>query len=151
VASLPGFKTYTKTGFELSGGAEIKVDFTLQVGAIEEEVTVIGLSPIVETTRSQVSTVMTEKDVMSYPSLDRNFFTLLEYAPGTQPMTDGRTGWAVNGQRDASNNLMIDGLDNNDNGTATDFTTTIPPEAIQEFRLITNNFSAEYGRNSVAF
>ena len=43
---------------------------------------------------------------------------------------------------------MIDGLDNNDNGTATDFTTTIPPEAIQEFRLVTNNFSAEYGRNS---
>ncbi|MFC2165875.1 TonB-dependent receptor domain-containing protein [Acidobacteriota bacterium] len=153
VVTLPGFKTYTKKGFELSAGAEIKVDFTLQVGAIEEEVTVIGQSPIIETTRSQVSTVMTEKDVMSYPSLDRNFFTLMEFAPGTQPMQDAsgdnfRSGWAVNGQRDSSNNLMLDGLDNNDNGTATDFTTTIPPEAIQEFRLITNNFSAEYGRNT---
>lgn len=147
-AKLEGFKTYTKRGFELLAGAEIRVDFTMQIGTLEEEVTVIGLSPIIETTRSQVSTVMTEKEMMSYPTLNRNFFALMEYAPGTQINAGYRSGIAVNGMRDASNNLMIDGLDNNDIGTAGDYTTTIPPEAIQEFRLITNNFSAEYGRNT---
>jgi hypothetical protein len=146
-ASLQGFKTMTREGLELWSGAELRVDFTLEIGAIEEEVTVIGVSPIVETTKSQVSTVITEKEFLSYPQQNRNYFSLMAYAPGTTPNA-GRSGYAVNGMRGASNNMMIDGLDNNDIGTAGDDTTTIPPEAIQEFRLITNNFSAEYGRNT---
>jgi len=145
--SLTGFKTHTKTGILLLSGAEIKINFTLEIGTIEEEITVIGIAPIVETTRAQVSSVITEKELLSYPTLNRNYFALMEYAPGTLPNA-GRSGYAVNGQRGASNNMMLDGLDNNDIGTATDDTTTIPPEAIQEFRLVTNNFSAEYGRNT---
>ena len=145
--SLPGFKTSERGGLELWSGAELRVNFTLEVGAIEEKITVIAVSPIVETTRTQVSTIITEREMLSYPQGNRNFLSLMAYAPGTTPGA-GRSGYSINGMRGSSNNFMIDGIDNNDPGTATSFTTTLPPEAIQEFRLIANNFSAEYGRNT---
>ncbi len=145
--SLPGFKTSERGGLELWAGAELRVDFTLEVGAIEEKITVIAVSPIVETTRTQVSTIVTEREMLSYPQGNRNFLSLMAYAPGTLPGA-GRSGYAINGMRGSSNNFMIDGIDNNDQGTASDDVTTLPPEAIQEFRLIANNFSAEYGRNA---
>ena len=146
-ASLAGFKTMVKEGFVVQAGSELKVNFGMEVGKIEEEVTVVSVTPLVETTRSQVSTVMTEKEILSYPQGNRNYLSLMAFAPGALP--EGyRTGYAINGMRDSANNFMIDGIDNNDNGTASSLTTTLPPEAIQEFRLIANNFSAEYGRNS---
>ena len=155
-ATLAGFKTLIKEGFDLAVGSELKVDFTLEIGMIEEEVTVVGTSPLVETTRAQVSTVITEREFLSYPQGNRDYTTLIAYAPGAVPDTDAqgfnnRSGFAINGNRASANNFMIDGLDNNDNGTAGAGiynTTTLPPEAIQEFRLVSNNFSAEYGRNS---
>ena len=148
-AALPGFKTLTKEGFELSIGAEVKINFDLEIGDIEEEVTVIGVTPLVETTRAQVSTVITEKEFLSYPQGNRDYTSLIAYAPGTLPGA-GRSGYAINGMRGSSNNFQIDGIDNNDNGTASGSgnITSMPPEAIQEFRLVSNNFSAEYGRNS---
>lgn len=146
-AAIQGFKTMTKEGFELIVGAEIKVNFNLEIGKLEEQVTVVGVSPLVETTRAQVSTVITEKEFLSYPQGNRDYTSLIAYAPGTLPGA-GRSGYAVNGMRGSSNNFQIDGIDNNDNGTATNAVTSLAPEAIQEFRLVSNNFSAEYGRNS---
>jgi len=146
-ASLAGFKTMVKKGLVVQAGSELKVNFNLEIGKIEEEVTVVSVSPLVETTRSQVSTVITEKEILSYPQGNRNYLSLTEFAPGTLPGA-GRSGYAINGMRGASNNFMIDGIFNNDNATATADVTTLPPEAIQEFRLIANNFSTEYGRNS---
>jgi len=146
-ASLQGFNTLVKEKIELSIGAELKVDFYLEVGKIEEQVTVIGSAPLVETTRAQVSTVITEKEFLSYPQGNRNYLSLMAFAPGAIP-SGYRSGYAINGQRDSANNFMIDGIDNNDNGESTSDVTSLPPEAIQEFRLISNNFSAEYGRNS---
>ena len=66
-ASLSGFKTSIKEKIELFSGGENRVDFKMEVGKIEEEVTVIGETPMVETTRSQVSTVMTEKELLAIP------------------------------------------------------------------------------------
>lgn len=146
-AAIQGFKSLIKEGLELMIGAELKINFNLEAGKIEQEVTVVGVSPMVETTRAQVSTVITEKEFLSYPQGNRDYTSLIAYAPGTLPGA-GRSGYAINGQRGSSNNFMIDGIDNNDNGTATNAVTTLPPESIQEFRLVSNNFSAEYGRNS---
>ena len=146
-AAIQGFKTTTREGLELSIGAEIKVNFNLEIGKLEENITVIGVSPLVETTRAQVSTVITEKEFLSYPQQNRDYTALIGYAPGTLPGA-GRSGYAVNGMRGSSNNFQIDGIDNNDNGTATNAVTSMPPESIQEFRMVSNNFSAEYGRNS---
>lgn len=146
-AAIQGFKTTTREGLELMIGSEIKVNFNLEIGKLEENITVIGVSPLVETTRAQVSTVITEKEFLSYPQGNRDYTSLIAYAPGTLPGA-GRSGYAVNGMRGSSNNFQIDGIDNNDNGTATNAVTSLAPEAIQEFRLVSNNFSAEYGRNS---
>lgn len=146
-AAIQGFKTTTREGLELAIGAEVKINFNLEIGKLEENITVIGVSPLVETTRAQVSTVITEKEFLSYPQGNRDYTSLIAYAPGTLPGA-GRSGYAVNGMRGSSNNFQIDGIDNNDNGTATNAVTSMPPESIQEFRLVSNNFSAEYGRNS---
>ena len=154
-ASLPGFKTITKEQIELFSGGENRVDFKMEPGMIEEEVTVIGQTPMVETTRSQVSTVMTEKELLSYPQANRNFLNLIAYAPGTQPdaPTIGGSGFAVNGMRGESNNYTLDGINNNDmtDNSMTAGITSLPPEAIQEFRLVSNNFNVEYGRNTGGF
>lgn len=146
-AAIQGFKTTTREGLELMIGGEVKINFSLEIGKLEESITVVGVSPLVETTRAQVSTVITEKEFLSYPQGNRNYISLIAYAPGTLPGA-GRSGYAINGMRGSSNNFQIDGIDNNDNGTASSGVTTMPPEAIQEFRLVSNNFSAEYGRNS---
>jgi len=149
-AVMQGFKTTVRKGLELFGGAVTSVNLTMEIGTLEEEVTVIGVTPIVETTRSEVSTVMTEKELLSYPQQNRNYLHLMQYAPGTQPdaPTIGGVGYAINGMRGESNNYMLDGLNNNDMTDNTMETTLLPPEAIQEFRLVTNNFNAEYGRNT---
>ena len=149
-SSLTGFKTLTKEGIELLAGAELKIDFIMILGRIEEEITVVGEAPLVETTRSQVSTVITEKELLSYPQGNRDYLSLIQYAPGTLPREQELvgSGYAIGGMRTESNNLMIDGIDNNDNQWASADVTSLPLEAIQEFRLISNNFSAEYGRNS---
>jgi len=150
-ATLEGFKTTVRKGLELFGGAVTNVNLELQIGTLEEEVTVIGVTPIVETTRSEVSTVMTQKEIMAYPMQNRNYLQLMAYAPGTQPdapVIGATTGYAINGMRGESNNYMLDGLNNNDMTDNTMETTLLPPEAIQEFRLVTNNFNAEYGRNT---
>ena len=152
-AAIEGFKTTTREGLELMIGSEIKINFNLELGKLEESITVVGVSPLVETTRAQVSTVITEKEFLSYPQGNRDYTSLIGYAPGTLPNTDlagnsSRSGYAINGMRGSSNNFQIDGIDNNDNGTASNAVTSMPPEAIQEFRLVSNNFSAEYGRNS---
>ena len=154
-ASLPGFKTSTKEKIELFSGGENKVDFKMEPGMIEEEVTVIGQTPMVETTRSQVSTVMTEREILSYPQANRNFLNLMAYAPGTQPdaPTIGGSAFAVNGMRGESNNYTLDGINNNDmtDNSMGAGIASLPPEAIQEFRLVSNNFNVEYGRNTGGF
>ncbi|MGQ9638233.1 MAG: TonB-dependent receptor [Thermodesulfobacteriota bacterium] len=150
-ATLSGFKTTIRKGLELFGGAVTTVNLVMEVGTLEEEVTVVGATPIVETTRTQVSTVMTEKELLSYPQANRNYLHLMAYAPGTQPdapIIGATTGYAINGMRGESNNYMLDGLNNNDMTDNTMQTTLLPPEAIQEFRLVTSNFNAEYGRNT---
>jgi len=150
-ATLEGFKTTVRKGLELFGGAVTTINLKMQIGTLEEEVTVIGVTPIVETTRSEVSTVMTQKELLSYPQQNRNYLHLMAYAPGTQPdapVIGATTGYAINGMRGESNNYMLDGLNNNDMTDNTMQTTLLPPEAIQEFRLTTNNFNAEYGRNT---
>jgi len=149
-AKLQGFKTTLRKGLELFSGAVTRVDLKMEMGTLQEEVTVIGATPIVETTRAEASTIMTEKELLSYPQQNRNYLHLMQYAPGTQPdapIVGFGTGYAINGMRGESNNYMIDGLNNNDMTDNTMETTLLPPESIQEFRLITNNFNAEYGRN----
>ncbi|MEI9814614.1 MAG: TonB-dependent receptor plug domain-containing protein [Acidobacteriota bacterium] len=96
-----------------------------------------------------VSSVIRASDIADLPLAGRDVYTLLVTQPGVT--SDGATtrglGLAVNGQRPSASNFLLDGLENN-NYLITGPLVTVAPQAIQEYRISTNNFSAEYGRTS---
>ncbi len=123
---LEGFQTVTQEGIEVATGAEVSLNFKLKIGKIEEAITVVATTPLVETTRAAVSNVITEKQVMDLPMLNRNFFQLVYISPGATPGA-GRAGYSITGQRGSSNQVTIDGITNDDIGTAANDTLTLPP------------------------
>ena len=116
---------------------------------------VSGAPPIIDTTTTQLGAVMTEMSVRELPLSTRNTYELLQLQPGVQSQlgadlfygSDNPGVVSVNGGRGRSNNYMVNGGDGNDlfvNGPAIQPS----PDAISEFRVLTNTFDAEYGRNS---
>ena len=101
---------------------------------------------------SQISNLVDEREMESLPLITRNPYQLVLLSPGTSQTDSGNGGFSVNGARDRNNNFLLDGVDNND--------TSVPggpqgvlsanPESTEEFRVITDNFNAEYGRNTGA-
>lgn len=122
------------------GGASTTVD-----------VSSVSLAPV-ETDSFQLSTVVDAKQINSLPLILRDPYQLVLLAPGAVTASNNTGGFSVNGQRDRNNNFMLDGADNNDTsvpGTQGGITSANPDSA-QEFRIITNNFDAEFGRNTGA-
>jgi hypothetical protein len=152
--------TIEKTGFAtaklsvtVTVGDLTPLNVTLEVGSVANTVTVDAqrLAPI-ETESSQISNLVDERRIQDLPLLTRNPYQLALLSPGTSTTTSGNGGFSVNGSRDRNNNFLLDGVDNND--------TSVPgilggvlganPESTEEFRIITNSFAAEYGRNTGA-
>ena len=102
-----------------------------------------------EALESTVSEVIDSGEINNLPLQGRDVYTMLVTQPGvTSDSATGRgLGLAVNGQRPSASNFLLDGVENN-NYLMTGPLTTVAPEAIQEYRVSTNNFSAEYGRTS---
>ena len=128
----------------------------LQVGGIEQEVTVTAESPLVDTTSKQLGGSVPTQELNDMPSLNRNFTSYLSLLPGVTATisTDsfGADSIRVNGQATQNANYMLDGAGNNDNfnngnGGAQART---PVEAVQEFQLLTSQFDAEFGRRRAA-
>lgn len=154
-AEAGGFKKFVAKNVEVSIGHVNFLTVTLQVGASEQTVTVEANAVQVETTSTQLGGVMSEQSVRELPLATRNTYQLLQLQPGVQSQlgadlfygSDNPGVVSVNGGRGRSNNYMVNGGDGNDifvNGPAIQPS----PDAIQEFRVITNTFDAEYGRNS---
>jgi Carboxypeptidase regulatory-like domain/TonB-dependent Receptor Plug Domain len=150
-----GFKKYQRKGIVLVLNEIASVDVTLQVGGATEVVEVTGAPPIIDTTTTQLGAVMTDQSVRELPLSTRNTYQLLQLQPGVQSQlgadlfygSDNPGVVSVNGGRGRSNNYMVNGGDGNDifvNGPAIQPS----PDAIEEFRVLTNTFDAEYGRNS---
>jgi hypothetical protein len=150
-----GFKKYVRKGITLDLNQVINVDVTLQVGGATETVEVSGEPPVIDTTTTQLGAVMTSQSVRELPLNTRNTYQLLQLQPGVQSQlgadlfygSDNPGVVSVNGGRGRSNNYMVNGGDGNDifvNGPAIQPS----PDAIDEFRVLTNTFDAEYGRNS---
>jgi hypothetical protein len=153
-AQLAGFKRYQRGGLRVEVGKTQSVDVQLQVGGIEQEITVIAESPIVDTTSKQLGGSVQVQELNDVPSLNRNFTSYLSLLPGITATlsTDsfGADSIRVNGQATQNANYMLDGAGNNDNfnngnGGAQART---PVEAIQEFQLLTSQFDAEFGSTS---
>jgi hypothetical protein len=170
--SKPGFKTLIKPGITLNVQSAVVLNFTLPVGATSENVTVEAGTSTINTTDASVSTVIDKKFVENMPLNGRSFQDLISMTPGVvtqSPQTSQAIGYngdfSVNGQRTESNYYTVDGISANANagngggpqaavgGTVSSSTalgttqSLISVDALQEFRVESSSYSAEYGRN----
>ncbi|HYL84615.1 MAG TPA: carboxypeptidase regulatory-like domain-containing protein [Candidatus Angelobacter sp.] len=156
-ATSQGFKKYTRKGIPLNLNEVIAVDLVLQVGGATDVVEVTGAPPVVDTTSTQLGAIVNSRASTQLPLNQRDVYQLLQLQPGVQSQLgqdlfygSNKAGVVtVNGGRGRSNNYSVNGGDGND------LFVNIPavqpsPDSIEEFRVITNNFDAEYGRNSGA-
>src|SRR5258708_6972034 len=152
-----GFKKYARKGIALNLNEVVTVDITLQIGAASEVVEVTGAPPVVETTSTQLGAVVNERSSTQLPLNTRDVFQLLQLQPGVQSQIGNNLFYGsdkpgvvtVNGGRGRSNNYSVNGGDSND--LFANLPAVQPsPDSIEEFRVITNTFDAEYGRNSGA-
>ena len=147
-----GFKTAERPDVPVNVGAVATVDLTLQVGQPTESVTVTGEVPVVETTRSQASTLVGEKLIRDLPINGRNFLDFTVLTPGV--VRDPRGGdLSFGGQRGTMNSFMIDGTDSNNlffgqstgrQGVRNPY--AVSQDAVQEFQVNTNGYAPEIGR-----
>jgi carboxypeptidase family protein len=148
-----GFGLLTMRAFVRSG-EKTRLSANLALGATSEAVTVEGTAPTLDVNTSQVSSAIPYQEVEALPNSARDPVSLATLSPGTVPVSKdnpflGSGSFNSNGSRGRANNITIDNI------TSTDISTTgnsglgtISFEAIQEVKIITNNFSAEFGRNS---
>jgi hypothetical protein len=154
-AEQAGFKTAVSEIFTVVVGARQRVDLRLDVGSTTETIEVTGAASLIETDSSDRATVIGSKQAVDLPLNGRSYADLTLLTPGaTQSMrgsTQGRNAsYHVNGQRSSFNNFSLDGVDNNAYGTSNQgFSSQVvqlSPDAVAEFKVVTNNYSAEYGR-----
>ncbi len=159
-----GFKTANRTDMVVDANSALRADFTLQVGQSVEQITITAEAVHVETESTQMGDVISGKTMTAVPLNGRAYTDLLALQPGVSPYTAGDSGTpgisdrsvdgglnsgnqSVNGQRESANGFMVNGSnveEGKNNGAA-----IIPNlDSIAEFRIITNNFDAEYGNYS---
>ncbi|HVW85383.1 MAG TPA: carboxypeptidase regulatory-like domain-containing protein, partial [Bryobacteraceae bacterium] len=150
----PGFKTWITPSLTLQVNQRARLDVAMEVGAVSEKVTVTGEAPQLQTDTTQVGQVIDSTTITNTPLISRNPVALTLLTAGvTTPdpasfnsglRTTGGGRPYVNGNREESNNFLLDGIDNN--FTSDNLVSYQPnPDAIEEFKLITNNASAEFG------
>src|SRR5262245_9258270 len=146
-SELQGFAP-TRQELELRVGQDLTVNLLMRVGGLSESIQVVGKSVAVET-QSTLATVITNKQIDDLPTIGRNFSALATLSPGattsTATGTGQGTGVSISGQRPFTNGIVVDGASNQMQfygRQANDF----PQDWIQEFQVLTNSFSAEYGQ-----
>jgi hypothetical protein len=156
-ASLPGFSTGVRPDIELSVGQEAGIDLVLKVGAAEESIDVVATAVMVDTRSSVLSALVPEKTIEELPLNGRNYINLATLQPGiinfveksgTSSSTRG-VQLNINGMGGRSNSFLIDGANMKGYAgiaTVTAADSTLGVETIREFRVVTNAFSADYGR-----
>jgi len=156
-ADQPGFKKGVKRGITLQLNQVVTMNMAMQLGAKEEVVEVTSEAPLVDTSSTQLGGVVDQRAVSNLPLNERDTYALLQLQPGVQSQigsdlfygSDKPGVVSVNGGRGRSNNYSVNGGDGNDQFA--NLPVVQPsPDSIQEFRVITNTFDAEYGRNSGA-
>ena len=152
--ALTGFKTVSQTGIVLEAGRSARIDATVEPGNVTESVSVVGDAPLVETSTSSLSRTVNQNEVLNLPLVNRDLYSLLSATGGvTSNENSNSLGGpeqltTINGSQKAqigSVNFQLDG-GNNTAGLRGTGNPAPNPEAVQEFRVITNNYSAEYGR-----
>jgi len=160
-----GFKEVTRTGIVLNVQDRLRVDFTLQVGSVNEQMTVNDAAPLLQSESSALGSVVESQQIAELPLNGRDYTQLVALTTGVTKITEsgnGLTGgrasasngnaggtFAVNGTRGLLNNFILDGIDNNSNDNGGNVLKT-NVDAIAEFKVQTSNYSAEFGRSGGA-
>ena len=156
-----GFQSQTRTGITLQVQDRRRVDFTMLVGQVTQNVTVTDQAAAIETDKSSLGQVISSQTMTELPLNGRSYLQLATLSTGviaTGTSTNGGTGgssaggqisFAANGARGTMNNFLLDGIDNNSNDDGGVILRT-SVDAIQEFKIQTNSFSAEFGRGGGA-
>ncbi len=151
-AESSGFKRELRSGVVLQVDQQTRLDFQLQLGASSDVVNVEAGAPVTETESASTGEVIDNKKVVELPLNGRQFYSLALLAPGAyQPAENStvgyRGGFNVAGANETNNNFSVNGIDNNDSGI--NGPTFLPSiDSIQEFKLLTGIFPAEYGHSS---
>src|SRR5262245_20729068 len=155
-AELQGFKKFNRKDVSLEAGKTATVEVKMEVGSIEQTVTVTADSPLVDVTSKEIGGNITNQTLVELPSVNGNFIGFVGLLPGIVPSIStesfGSDSISVNGQDPRNNNYMLDGGNNNDDviGQRAGTQARTPIEAIQEFQVLTNQYDAEFGRTAGA-
>ena len=157
LVTAKGFKTYSAKGIIIDVAQKARVDVTLEVGQLVEQVVVEGTNVAqVETQSSDLSGVVTGKEISQLELNGRDFTRLVTLVPGVSNQTgrdygevglNGNISYSINGGRGEYNNWQVDGANNMDTGSNNTLDVFPNVDAIAEFRVLTSNYSAIYGRN----
>jgi hypothetical protein len=155
VARLTGFRTVERGGLVVQVGTTLTMNLSLPVGGVEENVTVTGQSPLVDTTSARVGGNIGTDELSELPAMNRNYFSVVALLPGVQFAPSNQMGndtIIAGGQTSQNNTVTVDGGYNADDalGTSAGAQVRTPVEAIQEFQVLTSMYDAEYGRASGA-
>ncbi len=162
-ATAAGFQQFTTTNIDVKVNDQLRIDITLQVGSVQQEVSVTASSAQVETSNTQLGDVLESRKILALPLNGRSYIDLLGLQAGVVPFTSGSiqqdrpvSGYlsnvgnvSVNGQRETANAFLVNGGDVSE---GRNLGAGLVPnlDSVEEFRLITNSFDAEYGKFSGA-
>ena len=161
-ATAAGFQQFTTTNIDVKVNDQLQIDVTLEIGNLQQEVHVESTAVQVETASTQLGDVIESKKILALPLNGRSYIDLLGLQAGVAPATAGTIGGdrpvsgmlnagnvSVNGQRETANAFLVNGGDVSEGRNMG--AGLIPNlDSIEEFRLITNSFDAEYGKFSGA-
>ena len=157
IVTATGFKKYQAKDVKLDVGEKARIDVTLEVGSISTEVVVQGENVAqVETQSSELAGTVSGKEITQLNLNGRNFTSLVTLVPGVSNQTgqdepsvgiNGSVAFSMNGGRTEYNAWELDGGDNMDNGSNGTLNVYPSIDAIAEFKVLTSNYGAQYGRN----
>jgi len=153
-ASAAGFVTITQPGVTVAVNAEVRTDFHLPIAGVKKTIAVTAEVVPVQAESAELGTVVTQQQIASVPLNRRDFLQLALLAPGVAPPVQdselssyGAFSMSAGGGREEYNNFLLDGVDNND-PYVNRYGVEPPVDSIQEFKVATNSYSAEYGRSA---
>lgn len=159
-ASFQGFQSMIQNHIQVEVGQDVVINFGLKPGSVTQTVEVTASVPVLQTQNASVGQVVDSHNVTALPLNGRNFTFLAQLSAGVNtPQADTRgnaaTGaFSANGSRPAQNNYLLDGIDNNSDTVdflnGTNFVVLPPVDAVEEFKVETSGFSAQYGRSGAA-
>lgn len=147
VISAAGFSETNLTEIKVEPNRNLQLDVTLNIGGTTEVVEVTGTQELLDRESATIGTTVQIERVLGLPLNGRNVLDLALGQPGVVPAAGG-AGFRVNGSRSVENNITLDGGNNNEVAIGSSTGAQPRPDAVQEFRLLTSNYDAEFGRNA---